>query len=106
MKAVRSLALNHETMSSLQPNSFVTTFIYAIMKMKIEDPEVWTSLAGFVSKNYKLYDIRNLSNILYAFHRVSLLKPVILNFDDLFSELELPFIMKLDSGIPGISGDP
>jgi hypothetical protein len=76
------------------------------MKMKIEDPEVWSSLASYVTKTHSLMDIRGISNTLYAFHRVSLGKPVILNFDDLFTELELPLIMKLDQGRPGSSGDP
>lgn len=74
--------------------------------MKIEDPEVWASLASYISKNYKLMDIRNLSNTVYALHKVSQSKPVILNFDDLFTELELPIIMKLDKGLPGSVGDP
>ena len=76
------------------------------MRMKIEDPEVWNSLAAYVAKTYNQMDIRNISNTVYALHRVSLGKPVILNFDDLFQELELPLIMKLDSGLPGSSGDP
>lgn len=76
------------------------------MKMKIEDPEVWNSLASYVSKTFDLMDVRNLSNTIYAFHRISLGKPVILNFDDLFSAMELPLIKKLDMGRPGSSGDP
>ena len=66
------------------------------MKMKIEEPEVWSSLVSYVTKSYNSMDLRNLSNTIYALHRVSHGKPVILNFDDLFSELELPIIKKLD----------
>ena len=66
MQAVRSLALNHEALASLTPQTFVTTFIYATMKMKIEDPEVWNSLASYVSKTFKNMDIRSLSNTVYA----------------------------------------
>ena len=31
--------------------------------------------------------------------QISLAKPILLNFDSLFEELELPIIMKLDQGI-------
>jgi hypothetical protein len=72
------------------------------MKMKIEDVEVWNSLASYVAKTYDQLDVRSLSNICYALQRVSHSKPVILNFDDLFTELELPIIQKLDQGL----GDP
>lgn len=106
MGAVRSLALNHNALASLTPQTFVTTFIYSTMKMKIEDPEVWSSLASYVSKTYKTMDIRSLSNTVYAFQKVSQGKPIILNFDDLFTDLELPIIMKLDQSLPGSVGDP
>ena len=71
MDAVKSLALNHEALASLMPQSYVTTFLYATMKMKIDDQEVWSSLASYISKSYRVFDIRNLSNIVYSFHRVS-----------------------------------
>jgi hypothetical protein len=64
--------------------------------MKIEDPEIWTSFASYISQRYDVFDIRNLSNIVYSLYQISHHKPAILNFDDLFSELELPFILKLD----------
>ena len=35
-------------------------------------------------------------------HKISVGKPILLNFDDLFEQLELPIIMKLDKG----QGDP
>ena len=71
MHAVKSLAFNHDALASLQPQTFVTTFIYSVMKMKIEDNEVWSSLASYVSKTYNQMDIRNISNTVYAFQRVS-----------------------------------
>ena len=40
--------------------------------------------------------MRSLSNIVYAFYKINALKPILLNFDILFGELELPIIMKLD----------
>lgn len=98
MSVVRGLALNHQALASLEPQTFVTTFIYATMKMNVDDAEVWSSLASYVAKVYNQFDIRNISNIVYAFQQVSHGKPVILNFDDLFSELELPIIMRLDKG--------
>ena len=101
-QVVRTMALDHALLKSLQPQTYVTTFLYSLMKMKVEEPEVWHSLAGYVAACYKQYDFRNLSNILYALHRVSQHKPVILNFDDLFTELEMPLVMQLDKG----QGDP
>jgi hypothetical protein len=64
--------------------------------MKIEDHEVWSSLAGYISTILNDLDFRSLSNICHSFYRVSHGKPVMLNFDDLFSEMELPIIQKLD----------
>jgi hypothetical protein len=64
--------------------------------MRIEDLEVWSSLAGYISTILNDLDFRSLSNICHSFYRVSHGKPVMLNFDDLFSEMELPIIQKLD----------
>ena len=74
--------------------------------MKIEDQEVWSSLASYVLKVNDALDIRNLSNIVYSFQQVSQGKPILYNYDDLFQELELPIIKKLDRGLPGSVGDP
>lgn len=63
----------------------MTSFIYSVMKMNFDDPQVWSSLASYIAQNHKLFDLRNISNIVYALHRVSVDKPIILNFDDLFT---------------------
>eukprot|EP00347_Sterkiella_histriomuscorum_P005962 403354597 len=99
---IKDYALDHELLRSFKPQSYVTSFVYSVMKMKFEDPQVWSSLASYIAQNYKLFDLRNISNIVYALHKVSVDKPIILNFDDLFTQLELPIIMKLDKG----EGDP
>jgi hypothetical protein len=51
-----------------------------------------------VAQRYEVFDIRNISNIAYSLMQISHAKPILLNFDDLFEELELPIIMKLDQG--------
>lgn len=96
MSVVKQIGLDHGILESLHPQSYVTSFIYSVMKMKIDDAQVWSSLASYVAKNYTTLDIRNVSNIVYALHKISADKPIILNFDDLFTELELPIIIKLE----------
>lgn len=66
--------------------------------MQIDDSEVWNSLASYVAQRYENFDTRNLSNIVYSFYKISASQPILLNFDILFQELELPIIMKLDQG--------
>ena len=41
------------------------------MKMKIEDPQVWSSLASYVATYHEEFDIRNISNTVYALHKIS-----------------------------------
>ena len=98
LTAVKSLALNHDQLSSLSPQSYVTSLIHSSMKMRIESQEVWASLASYVLKNHHLFDVRSLSNIVYSFQQVSQGKPILHNYDDFFADLELPLIKKLDAG--------
>ncbi|CDW74735.1 UNKNOWN [Stylonychia lemnae] len=100
--AIRLIALDHKLLEQLSPQSYVTSFIYSVMKMKNDDPQVWASLASYISKNYQHFDMRNISNIVYSLHKISVGKPILMNFDDVFTQLELPIIMKLDKG----DGDP
>lgn len=98
MNAVKYLALNHELLYQLEKQSYVTNFIHSVMKMKIDDSAIWASLARYVSENQFVFDLRNISNICYSMMQISVKKKIILNFDDLFSQLELSIIKKLDSG--------
>jgi hypothetical protein len=66
--------------------------------MKIDDPVIWQSLASYVAQRHEQFDLRSLSTIVYSLAFISLTKPVELNFDPLLASLELPIIMKLDSG--------
>lgn len=43
-----------------------------------------------------MFDLRDLSTIAYSLATISLHKPVVLNFDALLTELELPIVLKLD----------
>ena len=47
--AIRHLALDHSSLASMQPQSYVVSLIHATAKMKIEDPVIWQSLASYVS---------------------------------------------------------
>jgi len=100
--AIRHIALDFNALSSLQPQSYVSALIHAVSKMKIDDPIIWQSLASYVAQRHDQFDIRSLSTIVYALSLISQSKPIELNFDSLLAELELPIIMKLDTG----SSDP
>ena len=64
--------------------------------MKITDQQIWYSFANYIAQSYDRFDIRNLSTVIYSFYRINSVKPAELNFDELFGELELPLIMKMD----------
>jgi hypothetical protein len=72
--------------------------------MKIDDEIVWFSLASHLSGRHEQFSIRNLSTFTYALTNISRLRPVILNFDDLFRKLELSFIKKFDSSSDQTTG--
>jgi len=65
--------------------------------MRIDDDQVWTSFASFLAQKHDQFSLRDLSNQIYAMSKISKLKPIILNFDDLFKLLELSLIKKFDS---------
>ena len=48
----------------------------------------------------EVFDERDLANQVYSLGMVSRLKPVILNFDDLFRKYELQLIKKFIEGNP------
>ena len=70
--------------------------MHATAKMKIDDAQIWASLASYIAQSHDRFDVRNLSTVLYSLYKINSFKPGLLNFDDLFSELELPLIMKMD----------
>ena len=78
------------------PESYVTSLAHAVSKMKIDDEVIWFKLAAHLSKRHDQFNLRNLTTFVYAFTNISKLKPVILNFDDLFKKLELQLIKKFD----------
>ena len=96
INSIRSLAIDHAALSSLEKQSYVASFIYSTMKLKVDDQAIWMSLAQYVSNNVEKFDLRGLSNIVYSFHKISHNKSVLFNFDDLFTQLELPLIVQLD----------
>jgi hypothetical protein len=96
--ALRHISQDHGTLSLMKPQSYVAAMIHATSKMKITDQVVWQSLAGYVAQRYQMFDTRSLSTIIYGLSSISQIKPIELNFDELFGKLELPLIMLLDQG--------
>lgn len=118
MQAIRYLALDHGALAELQPQSYVTTLVHTCSKMRVQDKQVWMSLGSYIAQRYEFFDLRSLSNILYSF-MYAFAKPaartgnltkdgkgsissadsltMVAHFDELFDELELPLIVKLDS---------
>lgn len=94
---VRELGLDHTRLSSLK-QSYVTSFVNAVARMGIDDEEVWASLAAYLAERCETFSERDLSTHVYALHRASKLKPVILNFDDLFKKYELQLIKRFETG--------
>ena len=88
MNAVRDLAMDHSRLSSLK-QSYVTSFVNAVARMGIDDEEIWASLATYLVERCETFSERDLSTHVYALHHISRLKPIILNFDDLFKKYEL-----------------
>jgi hypothetical protein len=94
-QAIRGMALNHDVLSKLAP-SYVTSLLNITASMKIEDPKLWFSLVDYVAKSINLLELRDLSSTVHSLAKVSKLKPVILNFDDLYRQLEICFVKKFD----------
>ena len=62
MEAVRSIALNHGVMASIKKQSYVTSFVHAVSRMKIDDEEIWSSLASYMAQRCESFSARDLSN--------------------------------------------
>jgi hypothetical protein len=97
MVSVKQLALDHKTLAGLEKLSYASSFIHCVARMKIDDEQVWASLASFVVMNHEQFNARELSNIVFAMSKIQKLKPVILNFDDVFRTLEVSFVRKFDT---------
>ena len=64
--------------------------------MRIDDEEIWGSLAAYMVQKCEYFTARDLSNQVYALTKVSKMKTIILNFDDLFRRYELHLVKKMD----------
>ena len=65
--------------------------------MRIDDEQVWSSLASYLAQNCDGFSARDLSNQVYSLQNISRLKPIILNFDDLFRKYELQIVKRFDA---------
>ena len=53
---------------------------------------MWFSLADYLSQHHRKLSVRALSNYLYALHRGSARSPLVLDFSELFTQMELPLV--------------
>lgn len=97
MKVVLDLTLDHRLLASLEKLSYVSSLVHCVARMKIDDEQVWASLASFVVLNKDRFTARELSNIVFALSKIRKQKPVVLNFDDVFHDLEISFVKKFDN---------
>ena len=65
--------------------------------MRIDDEEVWSSLVSYLVQNCESFSSRDLSNQVYSLQNISKLKPIILNFDDLFRKYELEIVKRFNT---------
>ena len=79
------------------PESYVSSLLHAVSKMKIDDEVIWFEFVQQLALRHDQFTVRNLSVCAFALTNISRLKPVILNFDDLFRKMELSFVKKFDS---------
>ena len=77
--------------------SYVSSLVHCVARMKIDSERVWASLASFVVLNKDRFNMRELSNIAFALSKIRKLKPITLNFDDVFHDLEIAFVKKFDN---------
>lgn len=96
MDILKPIATNHAYLSEASP-SYVSSLAYTTMKMDIRDEEIWFSLADYLMKNYEEMTLRDLGQFLMALHHSSKHNPIIMDFSDEFTMLELPIIQKLEA---------
>lgn len=96
MDAVRYLTLDHKILARMSRQSYVTSLVHAISRMRIDDEQVWASLGAYLAERADVFSERDLSTQVYSLMNVSRLKPIILNFDDIFRRYELLIIKRFD----------
>ncbi len=96
MSTIKELALDHAKLSTLK-TTYVTSFVNAVARMGVDDEEVWSSLAAYLVERCETFSERDLSTHVYALYHAGKLKPIILNFDDLFKKYELQLVRQFES---------
>ena len=71
VNAIRYIALDHSILANLKQQSYVTTLIHTMAKMRMKDAQSWLSLASYFSQRYEFFDIRSISNIMYSFYKIT-----------------------------------
>ena len=64
--------------------------------MEIHDLNTWYSLGKYLSEHYEELNIRSLANYIYALYKASSKQPIMLDFSDLFQDMELELIKRMD----------
>ena len=95
INVVRDFALDHARLNSLR-QSYVTSFVNVVSRMNIDDEEVWASLAAYLVERCETFSERDLATHVYALSRISKLKPIVLNFDDIFMKYEVHLIKRFE----------
>jgi len=49
MQTVRYLTLNHHILARLSRQSYVTSLVHAISRMRIDDEQVWASIGAYLA---------------------------------------------------------
>jgi hypothetical protein len=49
LAAVRHVSTDLGQLASLRPQTYVTSLIHSVAKMRIDDAEIWNSLASYVA---------------------------------------------------------
>ena len=62
MEVVRMLALDHGRLAEIEKQSYVTSFVHALSRMKLDDEQVWGSLAAYLAQKMEVFDERDLAN--------------------------------------------
>ena len=71
MELIKSLAFDHSKLASLEKQSYVSSLVHAMSRMKIDDEQVWASLAAYLVQRVDIFDHRDLSTQIYALAKVS-----------------------------------
>lgn len=91
--------LTEQDVISQLPETYMVSLVHATSRMRIHDELVWSRLAAHLASVHTQLNLRSLSTVVYSLTQVSRLKPVILNFDDLFEKLELSLIKRFNTEV-------